>query len=164
MAIKAQGTDLWMIKDGVLYKAACITSFTPGDDTADQLETTCLAERKSRTYDSGLANPAQASIAFNLDPSDPFHLALWDAKNTDDVNSYQDYFVGFSDGTSEPTIADSGSTTEIYGAELPSDRTWYAFKGQVAGYAPDFQQNALVTATATITRSGAPTFIPKSSS
>lgn len=164
MAVKAQGTDIWALYNGTLIKADCITSFTPGDDTADQLETTCLSERKSRTYDSGLANPAQASIAFNFDPSDPFHMMLWEAKNSDDQNTYIDFFVGFSDGTSEPTIAASGSTTDVYGAELPSDRTWYAFEGQVAGYAPDFQQNALVTATATITRSGAPVILPKSSS
>lgn len=163
MAIKAQGTDLYFISEGVLFKADCITSFTPGDDAADQLETTCLQERSSRTYASGLANPAQASIAVNFDPTDPVHLKLWELKQAggnDDIG----FAIGFSDGTDDPTVAETGSTTEIDGFEFPATRTWYSFLGQLAGYSFDFQLNSLVTGTITITRSGAPHLTPLSGS
>lgn len=158
-ALKAQGTDLFILYDGALTKVGCITSFTPGDDAADQLETTCLAERQSRTYVSGLANPAQASISLNFDPEDPSHLLLWNMKQ--DLNGEGVFAIGMSDGTAAPTIAATGATDAVNGLELPTTRSWYTFTGEVAGYAPDFQQNALVTATVTITRSGAPTLTLK---
>ncbi|QHJ84009.1 MAG: hypothetical protein [Bacteriophage sp.] len=163
MAVKSQGSDLYFIAGGTLYKANCITSFTPGDDAADQLETTCLQERSSRTYASGLSNPAQASIAVNFDPSDPVHLKLWELKQAGGNDDYS-FALGFSDGEDDPTVADADSATEIDGFELPATRTWYTFLGQLAGYSFDFQLNALVTGTITLTRSGAPHLTPKSGS
>lgn len=161
MVAKAQGTDLYFLADGVLYEAGCISGITPGDEAADQLETTCLSERESRTYTSGLSNPAQASFTFNYDDKDPAMAKLWDLKKSKDEVTW---LIAMSQGTGEPTIAASDSTTEVYGLELPTDRACLVFTGEVAGFSLDFAQNALVTGTVTITRSGATELIPSSSS
>ncbi|HEL8386178.1 TPA: phage tail protein, partial [Escherichia coli] len=45
MSVLTQGTQLYVLIDGVVSEVECITSFSPGSNPADQIEDTCLSER-----------------------------------------------------------------------------------------------------------------------
>ena len=74
-----------------------------------------------------------------------------------------DFVLGWSDGpvdidgmqTSLPTLNSNGEF------ELPSDRTWFMFRGYVADFPFDFASNVLVSSTVSIQRSGRGYWIKK---
>lgn len=47
MSVLTQGTQLFVLRAGVVSEVECITSFNPGGNPADQIDDTCLSERDS---------------------------------------------------------------------------------------------------------------------
>lgn len=160
MSVVTQGTQFYVLANGVISEVECITSFNPGGSPADQLEDTCLSERSTRTYKRGLRTPAQATVTLNADPANASHLMLQqlaESESQDDLT----FAVGWSDGESAPEAAGASETDAVDGLKLPVDRTWYVFKGYVADFPFDFQANTVVSTSATIQRSGAAVWVPK---
>lgn len=160
MSVLTQGTQLFVFAHGEVSEIECITAFNPGSNQADQIEDTCLSEKSTRTYKKGLRTPAQASATLNADPENASHLMLSNLAESADQEDLV-FAIGWSDGESTPVADDSDSEEAVDGLLLPSDRTWYVFKGYVADFPFDFQANAVVQTTATIQRSGAGAWIPK---
>ncbi|MDY0970125.1 phage tail tube protein [Siccibacter turicensis] len=163
MSVLTQGTQLFVFANNTVSEIECITAFNPGSSPADQIEDTCLSEKSTRTYKKGLRTPAQASATLNADPKNASHLMLSTLAETSDQTDLV-FAVGWSDGESEPTPATDSTAGAVDGLYLPPDRTWYVFKGYVADFPFDFQQNTVVQTTATIQRSGAGRWIPKAGS
>lgn len=160
MSVVTQGTQLYVLADGVVSEIECITGFTPGGNPADQIEDTCLSERNTRTYKKGLRTPAQASATLNADPVNASHIKLHTLAESDDQTDLT-FAVGWADGTAIPTVAAEGAEGAVDGLVLPDSRTWFVFKGYVADFPFDFQANTVVTTTASIQRSGAAVWVPK---
>ncbi|MGA8121327.1 phage tail tube protein [Rouxiella badensis] len=160
MSVLTQGTQFFVLADGVVSEVECITSFTPGGNPADQIEDTCLSERNSRTYKKGLRTPASSSVTLNADPANASHLKLQNLAESDD-NALLTFAVGWADGESLPTAAVNGAAGSVDGLTLPEDRTWFVFQGYVSDFPFDFQANAVVSTTATIQRSGPAVWVPK---
>ncbi|HEL8059200.1 TPA: phage tail protein, partial [Escherichia coli] len=76
MSVLTQGTQLYVLIDGVVSEVECITSFSPGSNPADQIEDTCLSERNTRTYQKGLRTPGEATVGLNADPANTSHIML----------------------------------------------------------------------------------------
>ncbi|MHC5351692.1 phage tail tube protein [Metapseudomonas furukawaii] len=160
MSVLTQGTQLF-VKDPLfdsngagVREIECITSFNPGGNPADQIEDTCLSA-KTRTYRKGLRTPGQASGTLNADPENDSHVRLYEMSE-DDSEEILDFVLGWADGpvdangepTSLPTLDSSGDF------ELPTDRTWFRFRGYVSDFPFDFAANTVVTTAFTIQRSG----------
>jgi len=160
MSVLTQGTQLYVYDNKTVGEIECITSFNPGSAPADQIEDTCLSEKSTRTYKKGLRTPAQASLTLNADPNNASHLLLSNLAEAADTSDLV-FAIGWSDGESEPTIDESDSDAAVDGLLLPSDRTWYVFKGYVSDFPFDFQANTVVQSTGTIQRSGAGIWVPK---
>ncbi len=160
MAILAQGTQIYFIdpaydSNGAGVRAVeCATSFNPGGAPADQIETTCL-EETSRTYEPGLRTPGQATMTINADPSYESHVRMHEMSETDPSPKVK-WAVGWSDGTSEPTL------DSLDDFDLPTDRTWFVFEGYISDFPFDFQQNSVVTTQITIQRTGGSQWVAKS--
>lgn len=161
MAKLAQGTHIYFIDpdfdtNGAGVRAVeCATTFTPGGNPADQIETTCL-EDTSRTYLPGLRTPGQATMTINADPENESHIRLHQLSN-EDPGPVLKWAIGWSDGTAEPEL-----DTDDGDFELPTSRTWLLFEGYVADFPFDFAQNTVVTTQLAIQRSGALQWIKKS--
>lgn len=160
MSVVTQGTQFFVLANGVVSEVECITAFTPGGNPADQIEDTCLSERNTRTYKKGLRTPAQATVTLNADAANTSHLMLHNLSESDDQTDLT-FAVGWSDGTSLPTVATPSDPEAVDGFILPEDRTWFVFQGYVADFPFDFQANTVVTTSATIQRSGASVWVPK---
>jgi hypothetical protein len=160
MSVVTQGTQFYVLANGVVSEVECITAFSPGGNPADQIEDTCLSERNTRTYKKGLRTPAQATVTLNADPVNASHLMLHQMAESDDQDDLT-FAVGWADGESDPTAATAGDPDAVDGLSLPDDRTWYVFKGYVSDFPFDFQANAVVSTSATIQRSGPAVWIPK---
>ncbi|WP_142590521.1 phage tail tube protein [Serratia marcescens] len=160
MSVLTQGTQFYVLANGVVSEVECITSFTPGGNPADQIEDTCLSERNSRTYKKGLRTPASATVTLNADPKNASHLMLHNLAESDD-EALLTFAVGWADGESEPNAAAPGAPNAVDGLLLPDDRTWFVFQGYVTDFPFDFQANTVVSTTATIQRSGPSVWVPK---
>ena len=154
MSILSQGTQIYFKDpaDGSIVAVECATAFNPGGAPADQIEDTCL-ESNVRTYKRGLRTPGQASLTVNADPRNASHIRLHELSEDDTVETIE-WYVGWSDGTAAPTVADDEVT-------LPTPRTWFTFQGYVSDFPMDFAANSVVTTAATIQRSGGSAWIPK---
>ncbi|HEL8049442.1 TPA: phage tail protein [Escherichia coli] len=158
MSVLTQGTQLYVLIDGVVSEVECITSFSPGSNPADQIEDTCLSERNTRTYQKGLRTPGEATVGLNADPANTSHIMLSNLAESSD-QTLLTFAVGWSDGTEAP-VASSGSDA-VEGLLLPATRTWYVFRGYVSDFPFDFQSNSVVQTSATIQRSGQGVWVPK---
>lgn len=78
MSVVTQGTQLYVLANGVVSEIECITAFSPGGSPADQIDDTCLSERNTRKYKKGLRTPGQATATLNADPANASHLMLSD--------------------------------------------------------------------------------------
>ena len=87
----------------------CVTSLDPGADSSDQIETTCLRD-KTRRYVAGLTTPGQGSINLNADPQSPSHLELFELSKTKEIIKFA---IGWSDGTSKPTVTQKGGISAV---------------------------------------------------
>jgi hypothetical protein len=158
MSVLTQGTQFFVLANGLIQEVECITSFTPGGNPADQIEDTCLSEKNSRTYKKGLRTPASATVTLNADPTNASHLMLQQLAESDD-ETLLTFAVGWADGESLPTVGSGEGNVD--GLTLPSDRTWFVFKGFVTDFPFDFAANAVVATSATIQRSGQSVWVPK---
>lgn len=160
MAILAQGTQIYLLhptydSNGPAVVAVdCATTFSPGGNPADQIETTCL-EETSRSYVGGLRTPGQATMTINADPAYDSHIEMHALSETD-PSPVLKWAVGWSDGVSEPTL---NSDEDDF--VLPTDRTWFTFEGYISDFPFDFAQNTVVTTQITIQRSGGSNWVPK---
>lgn len=160
MSVVTQGTQMYVLNNGVVSEVECITSFSPGSSPADQIEDTCLSETSTRSYKKGLRTPGQATVALNADPANASHVMLSNLAESSDKTNLT-FAIGWSDGTADPTSATSGAPDAVEGLSLPESRTWYVFQGYVSDFPFDFQANAVVQTSATIQRSGQGVWIPK---
>lgn len=142
--VLTQGTQVW-IKHGttaLLTKMECITGITLGDDSPTDIDNTCLEEMDSKTSMYGLNTPGEGSIMINTDPENLSHITLLElAADLEGVEVY----VGWSDGTTEPTLASEDVT-------LPTDRTWTAFSALLKDSSPTFDADSLVKHTISMKR------------
>lgn len=156
MAILAQGTQVYFIDPtgDVITPVVCATTFSPGGNPSDQIETTCL-EDADRSYLPGLRTPGQASLGINADPANASHIRLHALAQSNPSPVLQ-WAIGWSDGAAAPTSVNSAGDFV-----LPNTRTWYTFEGYVSDFPFDFAQNTVVTSAVTIQRSGVSVWTPK---
>ena len=164
MSILTQGTQVYALVPpangtgaNTILEIEGLTTFNPGGTPADQIETTTLKD-KARTYKKGLRTPGNASGTVQADPNIPGHVRLAQLAAADGDTTLK-WAIGFSDGTSEPTVATDGIDFE-----LPDDRTWFTFDGYVSDFPFDFATNTVVTTALAIQRTGAGAWQPKSGS
>lgn len=157
MAVLTQGTQVYLLVSSETFpgekrivEIECATTFQPGEDTADKIETTCL-KAKSKSFLDGLTTPGDGSFTINADPRLPSHLLLKKLADgaTADKKEPIMWAVGWSDGTDAPVL--NGNNT---GWTLPNTRTWIEFKASVSAFPFDFTGNAVVATNCTINRSG----------
>lgn len=153
MAIKTQGTDLYVIDPDTeeLLVVGCVTSIDGIDTPIDQVETTCLQD-SARSYIAGLATPGTATFGINTDTGDEAHVRLHQLKI---AGTTLQWAIGWSDGTADPTVDTGGDFT------LPTSRSWITFEGFMNSYPFSFQQNSVVQSTVGIQVSGEPVLVPK---
>ena len=156
MSVLTQGTNIYFINPTTyaIVTVDCATTFSPGGSPSDQIEVTCL-EDTTRAYLGGLRTPGQASMGINADPANASHILMHTLSETDPQPVIQ-WVVGWSDGTAVPT-ADTNGTWDGF----PTTRTWFSFEGYISDFPFDFTQNAVVTSTVSIQRSGTSTWTAK---
>ncbi len=163
MSILTQGTQIYALVPPVSGTGAAtvleiegVTSFNPGGNPADQIEDPCLSDT-SRKYKKGLCTPGQATLGINADPRLASHVRLFQLSEKDGETSVK-WAIGWSDGIDvKPTVSTEGDDFV-----LPPARTWFTFEGCVSDFPFDFASNTLVATQATIQRSGAGKWTPKS--
>lgn len=143
--VLTQGTQVW-IKSGsstaILTKMVCITGITLGDDSPTDITNTCLEETDSATSMYGLNQPGEGSITINTDPENLSHITLLElAAENEGVEVY----VGWSDGTTEPSILVDEVT-------MPTDRTFTTFTALLKNSSPTFEADSLVQHTISMKR------------
>ena len=156
MAVLSQGTNVYFLDpdSGEVVEVDCATSFSPGGNPAEQIETTCLSET-SRSYLPGLRTPGQATLEINPDPENASHIRMHELAETDPSPVLR-WAVGWADGMGEPDVDVEGDDFE-----LPETRTWFVFEGYISDFPFDFTQNAVVTSSVSIQRSGGSQWIKK---
>ncbi|WP_238085240.1 phage tail tube protein [Pseudescherichia vulneris] len=158
MSVVTQGTQLYVFADGAVSEVECITALSPGGNPADQIDDTCLSDRSSRKYKKGLRTPGAATVTLNADPANPSHLMLHRMAESDSQEDVT-WVVGWADGESAPTVGSGAGSVD--GLQLPEDRTWFVFKGQVTDFPFDFAANTVVATSASIQRSGPAVWVGK---
>lgn len=147
--IKTQGTNVYARKGSTVTLLTCLTGIDLGGDSTTRIENTCLDEATSKAYLSGLSDPGEGSLTFNIDTSNASHLSLitWAQAKDEGI----EFFVGASDGVG--IIATTGSP--------PNTRSWWSFVGGVSTPVPSFEADSIVGYTVTLQRSSSLTFSPK---
>ena len=155
MAILAQGTQIYYIDPDTdeVVEVDCATSFNPGGNPSNQLQSTCLRD-SAHTYMPGLRTPSQATLGLHFDPVAIGDLQLFELSNANPSPTLQ-WAVGFSDGEGVPTVDSSGDF------DFPTTRSFFYFDGYISDFAIDLQLDALVSAQVTIQRSGESTMYPR---
>ena len=150
--VRVQGTNVYAFDGTTITRLSCLTTIDLGSDSTTRIENTCLDEPNTKTYTTGLSDPAQGSLGFNLDPENASHLQLieWAQDKKDGI----EFYMGSSEGTAAPT-ATGGTVT------LPATRSWWSFKGGLSTPVPTFEADALVGYTVTLERSTTVAFTPK---
>jgi hypothetical protein len=144
MAIKTHGTNLYFISSAAVKTLTCQTGITGLGGARDQIETTCLENTDDKTYLSGLGNPGQVSVPFVFDPSAADQKLLYALHDSGEIVNWM---IGFSDGTTSPTIVSSALT-------MASTRSAASFDAFVADVNIDVATNEIVRGTLTLQRSG----------
>jgi hypothetical protein len=153
MSVKTQGTKVYFVDPitdpttPALVELACPTGVSGLGGAKDQIEDTCLSETVDRSYVSGLGNPGQVSVPFNLKPGSASHQILFDLRDSGDKVSW---LACLSDGTTAP------STTLGTGDVIvpPTGRTSIGWIGYIADVNIDIATNEIVRGTLTVQRSG----------
>lgn len=137
--VLSNGTAVWIVHGSVptLTKMGCIKALVLGDDSASEIDTTCLEEASTKTSEYGLVTPGEGSIQIDTDPKNGSHMKLLElAAAKEKVEVY----VGWSDGIAEPTLTGSD-------IELPETRTWSSFEAILRKGSPVFAVDAMVNHT-----------------
>lgn len=156
MSVLTQGSQVFMLdpENSTIVEIESVTSFVPGGAPAGQIDDTNLKDTIKR-YKRGLRDPGQATLGVNADPTEPSHVRLYELSQSDlDMNAR--FFVGWSDGTGDPTYDSATSSVT-----LPTTRTWFDFEGYVADFPLDFSTDTIVTSEVSIQRSGKGTWTQK---
>ena len=150
--VRVQGTNVYAFDGTTITQLACLTAIDLGGDSTTRIEKTCLDETQSKSYLTGLADPAQGSLGFNLDTENESHLKMieWAEDKKDGLQ----FYLGSSESTAAPT-ATGGVVT------LPATRSWWSFKGGISTPVPSFEADALVGYTVTLERETTVAFTPK---
>lgn len=117
MAILTQGTKVYFLNPNgaggnpEVQEIECPTTFSPGGNPADQIETTCLSAT-TRSYLPGLRTPGQATLGVNADPNNASHIALHELSQIDPAPVLA-FAVGWSDGALPPTLRVKGTVESI---------------------------------------------------
>lgn len=143
-SVKTQGTQLYFINGGTLKTMTCPTGITGLGGTRDQIEVTCLNATDDKSYVSGLGNPGQVSVPFVFDATAADQKLLY---TMHDDGTVTNWMVGFSDGTTVPTVV-SGQLT------MANTRSAVSFDAFVADVQIDVATNEVVRGTLTLQRSG----------
>lgn len=159
MAILTQGTEVYVLApteaDPSKFEVLTIedaTEFDPGEDSADDIETTPLSERNSRQYMSGLETPAEAKLSIDADPQEATHIRLYALRKRP-----LKWAIGWSDGNAKPTL----NTPDGNDFTLPTTRTWFTFDGHIKTFPFSFEGNNVVKTAITIKRSGESKWVRK---
>lgn len=141
MAIKkkgvlTQGTKVWVLHGEVptLTRMDCITSIEFGDDSATDIDDTCLEETETKTSQPGLNTPGEGSIKIKTDPDNASHMTL--LKLAEEKAAVKIY-VGWSDGKEAPTLSGSEVT-------LPHERTFSTCAASLRVSSPTFEPDSLI--------------------
>lgn len=150
--VRVQGTNVFAFDGTTITQLACLTAIDLGGDSTTRIDKTCLDEPTSKSYLTGLADPAQGSLGFNLDTENESHLQMiaWAEAKEDGL----EFYIGSSEGTAAPTVTLGVLDT------LPATRSWWSFKGGVSTPVPSFEADALVGYTVTLERETTVTFTP----
>lgn len=144
--VLTQGTNVW-IQHGdpaslTLTKMNCITSIEMGDDSASDIDDTCLEETTTKTSQPGLNTPGEGSIVIKTDPLNASHMTL--LQLAEDRAAVK-VFIGWSDGTEAPTLS-TGVVT------MPTTRTFSSFDAILRANSPTFEPDSLVQHTIAMKR------------
>jgi hypothetical protein len=158
--MKTQGTQLYIVytegSTAEVVRIGCPTGISYSGAPADQIENTCLDETDAHTYEPGLKNPGTASVSVDFDTANTSHMYVYDQYKAG-ATAVTQWAVGFSDGTSAPTLDSDGLL------QTTTDRSWVVFSGYVNDLPLDFSLNTLVKSDIPIQISGGVTVIAKSS-
>lgn len=151
MAVKTQGTQLWMVVAATIgasvVRIGCPTGISGLGGSKSQIETTCL-DSDEQTFLAGFATPGQMSVNLDFDPAIVSHTQLWDLFNS---GEQVQWIVGFHGSTDAPSVDTFGIIT------YPTTRTFIDFSGYIADLPLDFALNSVVKSAMQVQRSGART-------
>lgn len=136
--VLSQGTNVWILHGTVplLTQMHCFKTIEMGEDSATEIENTCLDEPNTKTSEWGLNSPGEGSIGINTDTRNKTHMTILKLAQAKEIIGV---YVGWSDGEGEPTI-EGGEVV------LPKTRSWtYCDKVALRKKSPTFEADSLVT-------------------
>jgi hypothetical protein len=155
MSLDSQGTKMYFIDPDsfALTVVGCPISIGGFSAPRDEREVTCL-EDLARSYEAGMITPGALTPTLNFDPSDASHARLYELY---DSGQSVDWAIGFSDGTSDPTV---DSNNEF---DFPTTRSFLEIGGYVSDFPFEFALGASVASAMSIKMSGKPILVEKTS-
>jgi Phage tail tube, TTP, lambda-like len=153
MSIKTKGTNVWFVfpdsNGSEMVLLGCPKGVSGLSGSKSQIDETCL-DSQEMEFGPGMANPQAVTINVDLDWTKVSHRDLIYMDDNDIVTTF---IIGFSDGTSAPTVvANTGVIT------YPNTRSFVSFQGYLADVPLDIAINANVTSAVSIQRSGAKSY------
>lgn len=149
--MRVQGTNVFIFDGTAITKTVCINGIDLGSDSTSKIENTCLEETDSKGYVTGLNDPGDGSITFNIDPENDTHLKIIELAEARKVLTF---YLGGSDGTGEPTVT-NGTVS------LPTTRTFWTYQASLAPSTPTFEADSLVSYQIPMQRKTGVKLIPK---
>lgn len=148
--LRTQGTNVFAFDGTSITQLVCVTGIDLGSDSTSKIETTCLEEKKSKSYVPGLSDPGDGSLSIRLDPKNSSHIKLiqW-AEDRKEL----EFFIGASDSIAPPTVTTNKVT-------LPTGRSFWSFKGALTPAVPTFEADSIVGYQFTLQRSTGVTLLP----
>jgi len=143
-SIKTQGTQLYFIDNAAVKTLTCPTGITGLGSTRDQIDVTCLNAQSDKSFVGGLGTPGTLNVPFVFDPTALDQRLLFTMR---DAATETDWLIGFSDGTTAPTVV-SGQLT------MATTRTSASCNGYIADVTIDIATNEVVRGTMTIQLTG----------
>ncbi len=123
MAIKAQGTQLYILDDtdtgNEVTEFPCLTTIGSSSPTRAKIDTTCLTS-EGKEYVLGLVDFSSFPVGFIYDPQDAAYAKVRALEGGDPVR----VVMGLSESQDPPTFA-GGTFT------LPTTRTWVDFNSLI---------------------------------
>lgn len=137
--VLTKGTQTWVLHGTAskkLTRIDCIKALDLGDENFEEIDSDCMDNTDIPTSEFSPGKPGDGSVTIDTDPTNATHLELLElAESREDFVIY----VGWSDGTSAPTLASGGDDVT-----LPPDRTWTYATAKLRNSKPNFDPNSLV--------------------
>lgn len=142
--IPVQGSRVYAFDGTAITRLSCLKTIDLGGDSVTRIETTCLDEPDTKTYETGLSDPGQGSFGYDLDDENESHdkIEEWAIEKKKGLQ----FFIGSRDSTDAPTVT-GGTVT------LPTTRTWWSFMGGLSNAMPAFEADSNVAYTVNLERS-----------